>query len=46
MAARCFQVTLRDIHACPDLRLDVQHYRPDGSCYHGPDKAGNIDRAL
>jgi hypothetical protein len=43
---RAFAVQMSDVRACPDLRLDPKHYRPDGSCYHHPTKAGSIDRAL
>lgn len=31
---RDFTITMSDIKKCPDLRLDPEHYRDDGTCLH------------
>lgn len=39
---RAFVISMADVAACPQARLDVKHFRDDGSCRCFPDPVGEL----
>lgn len=40
---RAFAITADDVGHCPEHRLDVAHYREDGTCRCGPRAVSTVD---